>query len=217
VLGFGTGNYKDAKMEQLADKGNGQSFYIDSPSAAKRVFAEQLGSTLEVVAKDVKLQVDFDPSIVAKYRLVGYENRDIRDEQFRDDNVDAGEIGAGHQVTALYEVQLTAAGKMTPAPFGLLRIRHKTPEGTQATEATFAMTSAPAPSFEAASPDLRFAFAVTAFADVLRGADEAKGWSLDRIAQVAREAEGQDPDRAELIGLIEKARSLRGNPSTIAR
>jgi Ca-activated chloride channel family protein len=217
TVGFGTGNYKDTAMEQLADKGNGQSLYIDSASAAKRVFAEQLGSTLEVVAKDVKLQVDFDPAIVAKYRLVGYENRDIKDEQFRDDKVDAGEIGAGHQVTAMYEIELTAAGRMSPAPLGIVRIRHKAPEGTTATEATFAMTSAPAPSFDSASADLRFAFAVAAFADVLRGADEAKGWSLDRIAQVARDAQGNDPDRAELISLIEKARSLRGTPATVAR
>ena len=217
TVGFGMGNYKDTAMEQLADKGNGQALYIDSASAAKRVFSEQLGSTLEVVAKDVKLQVDFDPAIVARYRLVGYENRDIRDEQFRDDKVDAGEIGAGHQVTAMYEIELTAAGRMTPAPLGLVRIRHKAPEGTAATEATFAMTSAPAASFESASADLRFAFAVAAFADVLRGADEAKGWSLDRIAQVARDAQGNDPDRAELIALIEKARSLRGTPATVAR
>jgi Ca-activated chloride channel family protein len=217
TVGFGMGNYKDTALEQLADKGNGQSLYIDSPSAAKRVFAEQLGATLEVVAKDVKLQVDFDPAVVAKYRLVGYENRDIKDEQFRDDNVDAGEIGAGHQVTALYELELTAAGKLAPGPLGLVRIRHKTPDGTKATEATFAMTSAPAPSFAAASSDLRFAFAVAAFADVLRGADDAKGWSLGDIVRVAHDAQGDDPDRAELLTLIERARSLRGTPSTVAR
>ncbi|MBL0219692.1 MAG: VWA domain-containing protein [Myxococcales bacterium] len=217
TVGFGMGNYKDTAMEQLADKGNGQSLYIDSASAAKRVFADQLGSTLEVVAKDVKLQVDFDPNLVAKYRLVGYENRDIKDEQFRDDSVDAGEIGAGHQVTALYELQLTPAAQLSPGPLATVRIRHKTPEGQQATEAAFAMTSAPAPSFESAAPDLRFAFAVAAFADVLRGADEAKGWSLDRIAQVARDAQGNDPDRAELISLVERARALRGTPATVAR
>jgi len=217
TVGFGMGNYKDTAMEQLADKGNGQALYIDSASAAKRVFADQLGSTLEVVAKDVKLQVDFDPAVVAKYRLVGYENRDIKNEQFRDDKVDAGEIGAGHQVTAMYEIELTPSAHITPSSFGMVRIRHKAPDGDKAMENTYAMGSVPAGSFAAASADLRFAFAVTAFADLLRGGDEAKGWSLDKIAQVAREAAGNDPDRAELISLIEKARSLRGTPATVAR
>jgi Ca-activated chloride channel family protein len=217
TVGFGMGNYKDTAMEQLADKGNGQSLYIDSAAAAKRVFSEQLGATLEVVAKDVKLQVDFDPAVVAKYRLVGYENRTIKDEQFRDDNVDAGEIGAGHQVTAMYEVELTPAAHLAPSPFGMVRIRHKAPDGQKAVENTYAMATAPAPSFAAASADLRFAFAVAAFADVLRGGDEAKGWSLDQIAQVAREAQGRDPDRAELVSLIERARALRGTPATVAR
>jgi Ca-activated chloride channel family protein len=217
TIGFGLGNYKDTAMEQLADRGDGNSYYIDSLSAAKKIFAEQLGATLEVVAKDTKLQVDFDPDVVAKYRLIGYENRAIADEQFRDDDVDAGEIGAGHQVTAMYEVQLTPPAMLAPAPFGLIRIRHKAPDGDKATEITFGMGGPPAPSFELASRDLRFAFAVAAFADVLRGADEAKGWSLAKIAEVARAAQGTDPDRAELVSLVERARSLRGAPATIAR
>jgi Ca-activated chloride channel family protein len=204
-------------MEQLANKGNGNNYYIDSIAAAKKVFSEQLGSTLEVLAKDVKLQVEFDPTVVAKYRLVGYENRDIADDSFRDDKVDAGEIGAGHQVTALYEIELTPTGRMSPAPFGMVRIRHKAPEGDRAVENTFAMASAPAAAFEGAAPDLRFAFAVAAFADVLRGADEAKGWSLDRIAAVAREAAGDHADRSELVSLIERARTLRGTTATVAR
>ncbi len=217
TIGFGMGNYKDTGMEQLANKGNGNNYYIDSISAAKKVFSEQLGSTLEVLAKDVKLQVEFDPAVVAKYRLVGYENRDIADDSFRDDKVDAGEIGAGHQVTALYEIELTPAGRLSPAPFGMVRIRHKMPEGDRAMENTFAMTAAPAVAFEDAAPDLRFAFAVAAFADVLRGADEARGWSLDRIAAVAREAAGDNADRSELASLIERARALRGTTATVAR
>jgi len=217
TIGFGMGNYKDHAMEQLANKGNGNNYYIDSPAAAKKVFAEQLGSTLEVVAKDAKLQVEFDPEVVAAYRLVGYENRDIADHQFRDDSVDAGEIGAGHQVTAMYEVRLQPAAQQAPAPLGIVRIRHKAPDGDRAVESTFPMTSPPAPSFEAASPDLRFAFAVAAFADVLRGADEAKGWSLAQIAEVARGAAEDLPDRAELVSLIERARALRGPTATVAR
>ena len=133
------------------------------------MFSQQLGSTLEVVAKDAKFQVDFDPKMVARYRLVGYENRDIADNDFRNDKVDAGEIGAGHQVTALYEIELTAEGKQSNAPLGGLRIRHKEPRGEKATEAAFPMIGGVAASFANASMDLRFAFAVAAFADVLRG------------------------------------------------
>ena len=145
------------------------------------MFQEQLGATLEVVAKDVKLQVDFDPAMVARYRLVGYENRDVADEDFRNDKVDAGEIGAGHQVTALYEVELTAKGKQAHAPLGAVRIRHKAARrATKATEAAFPMVGGPAASFAKASADFRFAFAVAAFADVLRG-------GAGRRALVARE------------------------------
>jgi Ca-activated chloride channel family protein len=222
TVGFGMGNYKDALMEQLADKGNGNNFYIDSLAAAKKVFQDQLGSTLEIVARDVKLQVDFDPAQVARYRLVGYENRAVADRDFRNDQVDAGEIGPGHQVTAMYELELTAAAKRTPAPLGQVRIRHKAPEVADtvtaaATELAFAMAAPPAASFAAAPADLRFAFAVAAFADLLRGQDEAVAWSLDAIAEVARASAGEDADRRELVSLIEKARQLRGTPATVAR
>ncbi|HSD90686.1 MAG TPA: YfbK domain-containing protein, partial [Kofleriaceae bacterium] len=210
TIGFGMDNYKDAMMEQLADKGDGNNFYIDSVSAAHKVFQEQLGSTLEVVAKDVKLQVEFDDKLVAKYRLVGYENRDVADNDFRNDRVDAGEIGAGHQVTALYEVELTAEGKQAKAPLGSIRIRHKAPTGTEATEAAFPMVGAPAASFAAANADLRFAFAVAAFADVLRGGADAEHWSLAQIRDIAKQAAGEDKDREELVALIEKAMTITG-------
>ena len=170
------GNYKDSMMEQLADKGNGNNYYIDSLDAAKRVFAEQLTSTLEVAAKDVKLQVEFDPALVTHYRLIGYENRDIADKDFRKDDVDGrrGRLGpSGHG-----DVRGRADGcRQDARPFGVVRIRHKQPEADTAIEDAFAMQAAPAPSFAAASPDLRFAFAVAAFADVLRGGAD---WSLDR-------------------------------------
>jgi len=213
TIGFGTGNYKDELMEQLADKGNGNNFYIDSLDQAKRVFQQQLTANLEVVAKDVKLQVDFDPAMVARYRLVGYENRDVKDEQFRDDKVDAGEIGAGHQVTALYELELTAQGKQARAPLGSIRIRHKTPNGTQATESAFPMIGGPAASFANSSVDFRFAFAVAAFADVLRGGQDAEHWSLAAIRDMAKSAAGDDKDRQEFVGLIEQAMRLRGRAS----
>jgi len=217
TIGFGTGNYKDSPMEQLANKGNGNNYYIDSAAAAKKVFETQLGGTLEVVAKDVKLQVDFDPTLVAKYRLIGYENRTIADADFRKDAVDAGEVGAGHQVTAMYELELTPKGRAQNSAFATVNIRHKQPEGEVASEGAFAMTTPGAASFEAASADLRFAFAVAAFADVLRGADEAKGWSLSKIAAVARESAGDNAERAELVQLVERARSLRGTTATVAQ
>ena len=209
TIGFGMGNYKDELMEQLADHGNGNNFYIDSVAAAKKVFQEQLTANLEVVAKDVKLQVDFDPAMVARYRLVGYENRDIKDEQFRDDKVDAGEVGPGHEVTALYELELTANAARS-APLGTVRIRYKQPDGEKATEAGFPMVGGPAPSFAAATADFRFAFAVAAFADVLRGGQDAEHWSLAAIREMASGAAGSDKDRLELVGLIDKAIAISG-------
>jgi Ca-activated chloride channel family protein len=214
TIGFGMGNYRDALMEQLADKGNGNNYYIDSLDAAKRVFADQLTSTIETAAKDVKLQVDFDPAVVSQYRLIGYENRDIADKDFRNDRVDAGQVGWGHQVTALYEVKLASDH---PAPLGLVRVRHKAPEGDVAVEETFAMAAAPAPSMSDASPDLRFAFAVAAFADTLRGGTDASHWSLDEIRRLAASVP-LDNDRTELLSLIDRAKQLRGEASTaIAR
>ncbi|MBP6628343.1 MAG: VWA domain-containing protein [Kofleriaceae bacterium] len=212
TMGFGMGNYKDERMEQLANRGNGNNFYIDGLSQAKRVFQEQLGSNLEVVAKDVKLQVDFDPSRVARYRLIGYENRDLADDAFRDDKVDAGEIGAGHQVTAVYEVELTAAGRSARAgALATVRVRHKAPRGEQASEHAFTLDAgAVAPSFAAASPDLRFAFAVAGFADVLRGGADARTWTLPALRELAAAAAGDDADRRELVGLIDRAITLRG-------
>jgi len=215
TIGFGVGNYKDELMEQLADKGNGNNFYIDSLGAAKKVFEEQLTATLEVVAKDAKLQVDFDPAMVARYRLVGYENRDVKDTDFRDDKVDAGEIGAGHQVTALYEVELTPAGKQAKAPIASVRIRHKAPSSDKAVEAAFPMIGAPAASFASASADFRFAFAAAAFADSLRGGQDAEHWSLVQIRDVARAAAGDREDRNELVSLIGKAIALRSRSASL--
>ena len=220
TIGFGMGNYKDETMEQLADKGDGANFYIDGLSQAKRVFQEQLGSTLEVVAQDVKLQVDFDARQVARYRLVGYENRDVADSDFRNDKVDAGEIGAGHQVTAIYELELQPAmtADVTPAdPLAVVRVRHKEPKATEAREAAFGFArSELAASFAAASADFRFAFAAAAFADVLRGAEDAEHWSLADIQALAAGAAGDAADRRELVDLIKKARALKGDGAKAA-
>ena len=207
TIGFGVGNYQDARMEQLANKGNGNNFYIDGLSEAKRVFQQQVGATLEVIAKDVKLQVDFDPTRVKRYRLVGYENRDIADKDFRDDKVDAGEIGPGHQVTAIYEVELIAGS----APPATVHVRHKTTKGIQATEAAYSVTAAPAPTFASATQDLRFAFAVAAFGDVMRGAREAENWNLPAIRALAAGAAGADQERGAFVQLVDRAIELRKN------
>ncbi len=221
TIGFGMGNYKDETMEQLANKGNGNNYYIDGLSQAKRVFQQQLGSTLEVVAQDVKLQVDFDPAAVARYRLIGYENRDIADADFRNDAVDAGEIGAGHQVTALYEIEVrpTLNADITPRELGpmlTVRVRAKEPKGSKATEQAFTFgDEAMAHSFASAPTDLRFAFAVAGFADVLRGAEDAEHWDLAQLQTIASQAAGTDADRKELVSLIQRARDLRGGtPAT---
>ncbi|NRD67983.1 von Willebrand factor type A domain-containing protein, partial [Corallococcus exiguus] len=205
TVGFGMGNYHDSLMEQLADKGNGNSFYVDSMKEARKVFETQLTGTLEVIAKDVKFQVEFNPKAVSRYRLMGYENRDIADKDFRDDKVDAGEIGAGHTVTALYEVELTGEAQ----DVATVRIRAKAPNGTEAKEQAFPLTRANLkPSMEAASSDFRFAVAVAATADILRAAPAAEGWSLATTQKLAEGAVAGDADRTEFVRLIGQARAL---------
>lgn len=205
TLGFGAGNYRDTRMEQLADKGNGNHHYVDSLMAARRILVEQMGSTLEVVAKDVKLQVDFDPRQVLAYRLVGYENRDVADRDFRNDRVDAGELGSGHQVTALYEVKLKPEAG---AALATVRLRAKSPKSSVAQEWSFPFAaSALRARFADASSDFRFATAVVAAAERLRESAQASTWSWPQIAQIARGATAAgDAEREEFLALIEGAR-----------
>lgn len=206
TVGFGMGNYQDHLMEQLANKGNGNYYYIDGINQAKRVFQEQLGGTLEVVAKDVKIQVDFDEDVVKSYRLVGYENRDIADQDFRDDKVDAGEIGAGHTVTAIYELEL----KRKSAIPVTVRLRAKAPKGTKAIESAHAFDLANAyASFDGASSDFRFATSVMAAAEILRGSEHADSWSFDQVLRIAKASSGDAAERQEFISLIEKARGVQ--------
>jgi Ca-activated chloride channel homolog len=208
TVGFGNGNYKDTMMEQLADQGDGNYSYIDSETQARRVFSEQVSGMLEVVAKDVKIQVEFDPAVVKEYRLIGYENRDIADKDFRNDKVDAGEVGAGHSVTALYDVVL----KDTNASPVTVRLRHKPPAGSEvAVESTFKMDPAAiTPSFEAAPVSLRFAASVTAFAEVLRRSPHMNGVSLAQIGKVASAAAGQRADQQEFLDLLRRTEALAG-------
>lgn len=206
TVGFGTGNYKDTMMEQLADKGDGNYAYIDSDVQAKRVFQDQLSGMLEVIARDVKIQVEFDPKVVQQYRLIGYENRDVADKDFRNDKVDAGEIGNGHSVTAVYDVIL----KNTTASPLVLRLRHKPALGGEtATESAFPMeASAISGSFEAAPRDFRFATSVAAFAEVLRQSPHARDWALKDIAKIADQAVESRPDQQEFVSLVHRAERI---------
>jgi len=206
TIGFGMGNYKDHRMEQLANKGNGNYYYIDSFSQAKRVFGTQLMGTLMVIAKDVKIQVEFDPKAVKRYRLVGYENRDIADEDFRNDKVDAGEIGAGHTVTALYELELSDPR----ATWATVRVRWKKPEGSKAEEKAFPVSSGTMKSsFKRATPDFRRAVAAAALAENLRNSPFKKSWSIDKAQAIARGSlMKENKEEMELIELIEKSAKL---------
>ncbi|HHH28113.1 MAG TPA: VWA domain-containing protein [Polyangiaceae bacterium] len=207
TVGVGTGNYNDVMMEQLANEGDGNYQYVDDAREARRVFVDQLDGMLEVVAKDVKIQVEFDPSVVASYRLIGYENRDVADEDFRDDAVDGGEIGAGHNVTAVYDVVLKNAA--TARSWVTLRVRHKQPHGDEATEQVFHLDRSHVyASFEDAHRSLRFATAAAGFAEVLRESPYAEGWTLDRVAAIATSASDGTEVSNQLAELARRARIL---------
>jgi Ca-activated chloride channel family protein len=232
VLGFGTGNLKDSKMEQIADKGNGHYAYIDSFREARKVFVREFGGTLFTVAKDVKIQVEFNPAKVQSYRLLGYENRLLAKEDFADDKKDAGEMGAGHAVTALYEV--VQVGATTVALVGdslryqqvslrssasrspelmTVRVRYKAPSGTRS---RLLSTPIVGRNSSSASADMRFVSAVAAFALVLRNSDHKGGASYDMVLSLARDARGEDPEgyRGEFISMVERARTLSGRADT---
>lgn len=203
TIGVGMGNYSDTMMEQLANRGNGNYYYIDSFEEAQKVFESQVDGTLQVIAKDVKIQVEFDPAAIPEYRLVGYENRAIADEDFRNDRVDAGEIGAGHTVTALYEVRLNPGAEGTLAT---VRIRAKKPDGFEAAEQEFHLRDSDiAARVGDASADFQFATAVGMFAEVLRGSPYAKSIKLDLIKEVAQPAVGDRADRREFVALLDRA------------
>jgi Ca-activated chloride channel family protein len=230
VLGFGTGNLKDSRMEQVADKGNGHYAYVDNLNEARRVFVREFAGTLVTIAKDVKIQVEFNPAKVAAYRLVGYENRALRNEDFADDRKDAGELGAGHTVTALYEIVPVGAslegagGDLDDLKYQSVRprsgldrdewltvqLRYKEPDGTTSRLLTHPVRVRRA----AAEPagDFRFAAAVAAFGLVLRESEYRGTATLDQVLQLARGSEGRDPDgeRAEFVRLVESARLLSG-------
>jgi Ca-activated chloride channel family protein len=201
TVGVGDGNYRDTTMEQLANDGDGTYVYLDGQAEARRVFVEQLPSTLDVLARDVKIQVSWDRSAVVWYRLVGYENRDLADADSRRDAVDAGEVNVGHHVTALYEVQLApgATGNL-----GTVRLRYKPPgPDAPAAEAAWPLTLGAA----APSHDLQLAIAAASFAEKLRGGLPELPWS--RVATLAADV-AVSPDERELLRLIRTAAELAG-------
>ncbi|HEX8658445.1 MAG TPA: von Willebrand factor type A domain-containing protein [Hymenobacter sp.] len=235
VLGCGRGNLRDARMEALADKGNGNYAYLDNLDEAGRVLVAQFGGTLFTVAQDVKLQIEFNPARVASYRLVGYENRLLEAEDFNNDRKDAGELGAGHTVTALYEIVpvgssqplvdnlkyqqpafLTATS--TTADVLTVKLRYKEPRGTSSKLLAQALAGAPT-SIEKASADFRFAAAVAQFGLLLRQSEQRGTATWAATEQLANGARGTDADgyRAELVRLVRLAQGLSGSGAVGAR
>jgi Ca-activated chloride channel family protein len=216
TVGFGMGNYNDVLMEKLADKGNGNYAYVDNLDEAKRVFVENLTGTLQVIAKDVKIQVDFNPEVVRSYRLLGYENRDVADKNFRNDAVDAGEVGAGHSVTALYEVKLQENAKGRAAT---VHVRYKDPDSDMITEVSNEVdASVFAGSFDEATENFRLAAVVAEFAEILRESYWARESSLGEVLAEAKKVAPEFDNRkdvVELLELIEKAYKLKPAPVKI--
>lgn len=205
TVGFGMGNYNDILMEKLANAGNGNYAYVDTLSEARRIFVEDLTGTLQVIAKDAKIQVDFNPEVVSRFRLLGYENRHLENHQFRDDTVDAGEVGSGHCVTALYEVKLHegASGKIATAS-----IRYADPDSRQVTEIGEDIFSSDMhETFETASAPFRLTAAVAEFAEILRESYWAKDGSLEEVRRVVKGVfpELDNEGVVELIYLVGKA------------
>ncbi|MBI1803865.1 MAG: von Willebrand factor type A domain-containing protein [Ignavibacteriae bacterium] len=228
VLGFGTDNYKDERMEQLADKGNGNHFYIDNIQEAKKVFIGQMAGTLFTIAKDVKIQIEFNPAKVKAYRLIGYENRMLKKEDFNDDKKDAGELGAGHTVTALYEVvpadanidlpsvdslkyQNVQVGRDERAMKELLTVKFRYKEPTALTSKLIVKTlESDHDTFERASNNLQFAASVAEFGMLLRDSKYKTHASFDQVLEQSRRSKGDDVEgyRAEFIRLVESCRML---------
>lgn len=231
VLGYGMGNYQDSTMQALAQNGNGVAAYIDDMSEARRVLDDQVSKTLFTVAKDVKFQVEFNPAQVQSYRLLGYETRALRTQDFNNDKVDAGEVGAGSEVTAIYEI--TPAGGMpaegdlryqqTTQPvlnedvirpasaneIGHLRIRYKLPDSDTSTLIERPIINDDRVSdVEAASTEVRFATAVAGFSRLLRHSDGMSGFGYDDVIRLAESARGEDKD-GERIGFIDLVRTAQ--------
>lgn len=230
VLGYGMGNYKDNKMQKLADKGNGNHAYIDGLSEAKKVLVKEFGGTLFTIAKDVKLQVEFNPEAVAGYRLIGYENRMLNKEDFNDDKKDAGELGSGHTVTAIYEIipieiKSEFLKDVDPLKYQhkksnnesvfrdeavTIKFRYKTPTGNTSKLMVHTVKNA-AKAFKHATPNLKFAASVAEFAMLLRDSEFKESSTFNHVLQMAGDAMGPDEEgyRKEFISLVKKASALK--------
>ncbi|WP_165064257.1 vWA domain-containing protein [Paludisphaera rhizosphaerae] len=214
VLGFGMDNLKDGTLEKLADKGNGHYAYIDQPEEAHKVLVEEMGATLDVIAKDVKIQVEFKPELVKAYRLIGYENRVMPNQDFANDQKDGGEVGAGHHVTALYEIvpaeapAKPTAGAMSPDSF-TVRIRYKKPEGNVS-----ALIERPVADrgldYSEASDDFKFASSVAGFGMLLRHSPSVGSLTYSAVIELASPTLAHDPSgyRSEFMRMVQKAREL---------
>jgi Ca-activated chloride channel family protein len=211
TVGFGMGNYNDVLMEQLADRGDGNYAYVDTLEEARRVFVENLTGTLQTIAADAKIQVEFDPRVVSRYRLLGYENRDVADHRFRDDTVDAGEIGAGHRVTALYEIKL-AEDATRKSALAEVRLRYRSRATGRVVEESLAVRRSDlARSWRAASPSLRLAALAAELAEVLKRSYWARETRPEELRERARQVDrelGDDHDAAELVRLTRRAIDL---------
>lgn len=211
TVGFGMGNYNDALMEQLANQGDGTYHYVDALDEARRVFVENLTGTLQTVAKDAKVQVEFDPEVVERWRLLGYENRDVADRDFRNDAVDAGEVGAGHAATALYEVRLRAGARGRDR-VATLRLRWQSADRGRVAEASQELSVADLNrTFERATRDLRLSAVAAELAERLKGSAHARAGSwreLERVARALLVDQRGDAGIAELEALVRRAARL---------
>ncbi|MCE7860921.1 MAG: DUF3520 domain-containing protein, partial [Chloroflexi bacterium CFX2] len=209
TIGFGMDNYNDTLMEQLADNGDGFYAYVDDRDEARKLFVDEITGTLQTIALDAKVQVEFNPDVVRNYRLVGYENRDVADEDFRDNDVDAGEIGAGHSVTALYEV------KLYPDAYGKIAtvfMRWEDPDTHQVVEISQDYYADQLErDFRETDPYFQRAVVVAEFAEILKGSYWAEDSSLDDVYDEARRIEDdlrRDDDMEEFVDLVKMARRL---------
>ncbi len=218
ALGFGMGNYRDNMMETIADKGNGNYAYINDLKAAQKALVQEFSGTMFTVAKDTKFQVEFNPAVVEEYRLIGYEKRLLNNEDFNDDKKDAGEIGAGHTVTVLYEIRPVGSGEkmdIDPLKYGkteftnkdevlTVKMRYKDPDGDKSKLISKTLKKADFKTFDKASTDFRFAASAAAFGQLLRDSQYLNGFNAKQIAEIASKAKGEDEngDRAEFVKLI---------------
>jgi Ca-activated chloride channel family protein len=231
TLGFGTGNYNDKLMERIADAGNGNYAYVDTLNEARKVLVSELSSTLFTIAKDVKIQVEFNSAEVLEYRLIGYENRTLAREDFNNDKVDAGDIGAGHRVTALYEiVPVGGKGHVDPLRYSAsqtnagksgeianVKLRFKQPDADTSSLLEYPIMKSSAIAADKVSTDFKLAASVAAFGQLLRGGKYVGNYSYNDVANLAKSALSEDNDgyRREFVSLVKLADTL--TPKNVQR